>query len=94
MIQILGTGEGLTSPAGTTGEVIGSDTKKPVQPVSLTIGGIGAVVVYDGSAPNAYAGLFLVKAVVPQNVTPGPAVPIVLTVGNAQSQKGVTVAVK
>jgi len=94
LIQIFGTGEGLTSPPGTTGEITGGNTKKSVQSVSLTIGGIDAAVISAGSAPNAYAGLFLAKAVVPQNVTPGPAVPIVLTVGSGHSQLGITVAVK
>jgi uncharacterized protein (TIGR03437 family) len=94
IIQIFATGEGLTSPPGNTGEVTGRDTKKPVQPVTLTIGGDDAFVTYAGSAPDAVAGLFQVNAEVPQNVTPGPTVPILLSVGTAHSQTGVTVAVK
>jgi uncharacterized protein (TIGR03437 family) len=35
-----------------------------------------------------------VNAVVPQGVTPGPAVPIVLTVGGVESQAGATMAVQ
>jgi uncharacterized protein (TIGR03437 family) len=94
LVQIYATGEGLTSPPGVTGSVTGSNTKSPVLPVNVAIGGVNAAVQYDGSAPDAVAGLFQVNAVVPAGVAPGPAVPIILTVGGATSQNGVTIAVK
>jgi uncharacterized protein (TIGR03437 family) len=39
-------------------------------------------------------GLFQINAVVPNGITPGNAVPILLIVGQAQSQTGVTIAVQ
>jgi uncharacterized protein (TIGR03437 family) len=93
-IQIFATGEGQTSPPGITGEMTQMDLKKPVLPVKVTIGGIDAQLEYQGSAPEAVAGLLQVNAVVPAGVTPGPAVSIVLTIGNVGSPNGVTIAVQ
>jgi uncharacterized protein (TIGR03437 family) len=94
VIQIYATGEGDTSPPGVTGSVTHGDLKKPLLPVTVTIGKFDAAVQYAGSAPEAVAGLFQVNAVVPQGVTAGPAVPITVTVGSARSQDGVTIAVQ
>ncbi len=94
VIQIYATGEGDTSPPGVTGSVTHGDLKRPLLPVTVTIGKLDAAVQYAGSAPESVAGLFQVNAVVPQGVTPGAAVPIVVTVGSTLSQDGVTVAVQ
>jgi uncharacterized protein (TIGR03437 family) len=58
----------------------------------VVIGGIDAQVTFAGPAPGSVAGLFQVNAVVPPEVTAGPAVSIVLTVGPFRSQDGVTIA--
>jgi uncharacterized protein (TIGR03437 family) len=94
LIQIYGTGEGLTSPPGITGSVTGSNPNKPVLSVVVAIDGVNAAVQYAGSAPNAVAGLFQVNAAVPQSVTSGPAIPISMAVGGVSSQNGMTIAVK
>lgn len=94
IVQIYATGEGATSPDGITGEITGTDTKRPVLPVSVTIGGVAAAILYAASAPDAVSGLFQVNAVVPQSVAPGPAVPLVLTVGTVSGPGSVTIAVK
>jgi uncharacterized protein (TIGR03437 family) len=94
VIQIFATGEGQTSPAGQTGAVTGSGGGAPVSHVTVTIGGIDAVVQFAGAAPQAVAGLFQVNAVVPQGVPSGSAVPLILSVGGAPSQAGVTIAVQ
>jgi uncharacterized protein (TIGR03437 family) len=92
-IQIFATGEGLTNPPGKTGSVA-SGEHQPVLPVGVSIGGVQAQVVYAGSAPTEIQGLFQVNAVVPNGITSGSAVPIFLTVGQAQSQTGVIIAVQ
>jgi uncharacterized protein (TIGR03437 family) len=94
VVSIYATGEGQTSPPGVTGSVTQLDLKKPVLPVTVTIGGIGATVQYAGSAASVVAGLLQVNAVVPQGVSPGAAVPVVVNVGTTPSQPGVTMAVK
>ncbi len=93
VVSIYATGEGQTSPAGITGSVTKSTTITPVLPVAVTIGGIPAAIEYAGSAPGEIAGVLQVNAVVPQGTAPGPSVPVVLTVGGATSQPGVTIAV-
>jgi uncharacterized protein (TIGR03437 family) len=98
VVQIFATGEGQTNPRGVTGSVIPADNPalwtKPIGNVTVTIGGRPAQVVYQGSAPGAIAGLFQVNAVVPADAPSGPSVPVVVTVGSANSQAGVTIAVK
>jgi len=92
-IQIFATGEGLTNPPGKTGSVA-TDQHQPLLPVGVKIGGVPAQVVYQGSAPMEIEGLLQINAIVPNRITPGSAVPILLTVGQAQSQTGVTIAVQ
>ncbi|MBI3280422.1 MAG: hypothetical protein HYZ57_11335 [Acidobacteria bacterium] len=94
VIQIFATGEGLTEPPTSTGEVTGNISKRPVLPVRVTIGGFGAQVLHAGSAPNAVGGLLQVNAVVPSGVPPSAAVPLVISIGEFQGQDYVTIAVK
>ncbi|MES1260881.1 MAG: hypothetical protein ABUS49_04025, partial [Acidobacteriota bacterium] len=89
------TGDGQTSPAGVDGKIANADPyPKTVLPVSVTIGGQTAPVIYAGATPTAVAGLTQVNVQVPLGVTPGSAVPVTLTVGGVAAQSGVTVAVQ
>jgi len=63
------------------------------QPVTATIGGISAKVDYAGPAPYLVNGAIQVNLTIPPGLTPGPQ-PVVITIGTAQSQSGITVAVK
>ena len=51
---------------------------------TLTIGGINAIVTYSGLAPTL-AGLYQVNALASEGVTPGGAVPVILSIGGATS---------
>ena len=95
IIQIFATGEGQTIPNGVNGKVISTvgDLKKPLQPVTATVGGIPADVQYFGSAPTLVSGALQVNVKVPDNAPSGN-VPIVITVGGTNSQTGVTVAIQ
>ena len=93
VVQVFATGEGQTDPPGVDGKLASEPLPKPLLPVSVTIGGVRAEVLYAGGAPNLIAGVFQVNARVPEGLAPG-AQPVVLTVGAASSQPGVTVAVK
>jgi uncharacterized protein (TIGR03437 family) len=93
-IQIFATGGGQTSPASATGSVAGNPGATTLLPVTVTVGGMAAQVTYRGSAPGEIAGLLQIDAVVPAEVTPGPAVPIVIAAGGVTSQGGVSIAVK
>ncbi len=94
IIQIYGTGEGATSPPGVTGEITGTNLKRPNLPVRVTIGGVDATVTYAGTVPTVVAGLLQVNTVVPSGIAPGSTVPVTITVGGVPSQAGVTIAVK
>ncbi len=94
VVQIFGTGGGQTIPANATGGITPLGGNTTVLPVTVTIGGADAMVTYHGSAPLEVAGVLQVNAVVSQNVVPGPAVPILVKVGDSPSQTGVTIAVQ
>jgi len=94
VVMIFATGEGETDPPGQDGVLAGLVLPKPVLPVSVTIGGAPAVVEYAGGAPGLVAGVLQVNARIPEGVTPGAAVPVVVKIGSASSQPGVTMAVE
>jgi uncharacterized protein (TIGR03437 family) len=95
VLQIFATGEGLTAPAATTGVIVESgNLRSPVLPVTVTIGGENAVVLYSGSAPGLVAGVLQVDAQLPIDLAANSAIPISVAVGHETSQTAVTVAVK
>ena len=61
--------------------------------VSLTIGGYTAALLYAGPAPG-YPGLMQINAQIPGGFLPPGILPVVLSIGSANSQDGVTIAVK
>ena len=91
--MVYATGEGQTSPAGVDGKLAVAPYPAPLLPVSVTIDGIAAQVLYAGAAPGLVAGLLQIDVQIPNGAASG-ARPIVLTVGDAQSQTSVTVAVQ
>jgi uncharacterized protein (TIGR03437 family) len=94
VIAIYMTGEGQTDPQGVDGVVIPavvSALKKPQQTVTVTIGGVDAVVGYAGSAPGLISGVMQVNATIPL-LAPTGTQPVVVTVGTAKSQSGASAA--
>jgi uncharacterized protein (TIGR03437 family) len=93
IVMLFATGAGQTDPAGVDGKITQSDLPKPKLPVSVSIGGQSADVLYAGNAPGLVAGALQVNARIPQNVSSGAA-SVVLTIGGVESQSGVTLAVR
>jgi uncharacterized protein (TIGR03437 family) len=94
VIAIYMTGEGQTNPQGVDGAIIpavASALKKPLLPVTVTIGGVDAVVQYAGSAPGLVSGVMQVNVTIPATAPTGT-VPVVVTVGTAKSQSGTSAA--
>jgi uncharacterized protein (TIGR03437 family) len=91
VVEIYGTGLGVTSPAVMEGTPAPVPAPRVMQAVSVTIGNLPAVVRFAGLSPGA-VGLYQVNAVVPAGVTAGPFVPIGISVGNRLSQPGTTIA--
>ena len=94
VISIFATGEGQTDPGGVDGSITGTVLRKPLQQVTVQIGGQTADVSYAGAAPGEPAGVIQVNAKIPSSVPRGAPVPVVIKIGNASSQDGVTVAIK
>jgi uncharacterized protein (TIGR03437 family) len=94
IIVFWATGEGQTAPAGLDGKLAADLFPKPILPVSVSIGGKEAEILYAAAAPGMVAGVMQVNARVPVNVTPSDAVPIRLKVGDTTSPEGVTVALR
>jgi uncharacterized protein (TIGR03437 family) len=89
-IAIYMTGEGQTNPGGADGVVIPpvlSALKRPVLPVTVTIGGIDAPVLYAGSAASLISGVMQVNVTIPATAPTGTQ-PVVVTVGTVKSQSG------
>jgi uncharacterized protein (TIGR03437 family) len=93
VVQIFVTGQGATNPAAVTGALAREPFPRPVLPVEVTIGGRAARTVFVGLAPNL-AGLLQINAVVPEDVAPGDAVSLAVSIGGVASQPGVTLAVR
>jgi uncharacterized protein (TIGR03437 family) len=93
VIVLFATGEGQTVPAGEDGTMADDwwDLPTPVLPVTATIAGVPARVLYAGAAPGEVAGLMQVNLLVPPNAVSGD---VVLTIGGHASQRGVTVAIR
>jgi len=92
IVTLYATGEGLTYPAGSDGKLAAAPFPMPVLPVMLTVGGYPAQILFAGEAPG-YAGLLQINARVPGGFAPTGNVAVVLSVGAASSQPGVTIAV-
>ncbi len=93
-IQIFATGDGMTSPPGTTGGITKGAGNQPLLSVQVLIGGVQAPIDYAGAAPGEVAGLMQVNVSIPLDAPVGPAVPIALQIGDTISPSGVTIAVR
>jgi uncharacterized protein (TIGR03118 family) len=94
VVVLFATGEGVTNPPGQDGLIASTDIlREPVLPVTLSIGGVSAQVLYAGSSPGNVAGVMEVEAIVPAAAASG-ADAVVLSVGTATSQANVVVNVK
>ena len=92
IVQIFATGGGQTDPAATDGLLSVAPFPSLILPVTVQIAGMDAPVSYAGAAPGLVAGMVQVNAQLPDNL-PAGAVSVVLQVGSAFSQGGITIAV-
>jgi len=93
IIVLFATGAGQTDPPGADGTFPTTVLPKPLLPVSVTVGGASADILYAGAAPELISGVLQVNCRVPAQIDAGNAVPVVLRVGDAISPP-VTVAVR
>jgi uncharacterized protein (TIGR03437 family) len=95
IVILYATGGGQTDPAGVDGLLANTaPLPQPRLPVSVTIGGVNAEVLYAGAAPSFVAGAMQINAIVPLTAPVGSAAPVQIAAGGATSPAGVTLAVK
>ncbi len=94
VVILYATGEGQSDPAGCDGLLANTVLPQPRLPVSVTIGGGNANVLYAGAAPTFVAGALQINVTVPPSAPIGATVPIQISVGGVLSPTGVTLAVK
>jgi uncharacterized protein (TIGR03437 family) len=71
----------------------GGDFPKPIAPVAVTIDSQPAILPYAGAAPGQTTGLLQINARIPPGVSSG-LVPVMLSIGTAQSPPNVTIAIR
>ena len=96
VVSLFLTGEGQTNPPGVDGKIAREILPAPVLPVTATVGGQTAEVVYAGAAPGGTAGFMQVNVRIPSSalLVPGPSVPVVVSVGGLRSQLTATLAIQ
>ncbi|HEV2690966.1 MAG TPA: hypothetical protein VGV35_20560, partial [Bryobacteraceae bacterium] len=93
VLVIYCTGLGEVNPPIVAGNPASlTQLENTVNPVTVTVGGVAAPVLFAGLTPN-YVGLYQVNATVPAGITPGDQVPVILTAAG-QSSTAVTIGVR
>jgi uncharacterized protein (TIGR03437 family) len=82
ILTFYATGEGLTNGPNVSGQAAVAPYPSPLLPVTLTVAGFPAQILYAGSAPGA-VGLLQVNALLPAGFIPTGPVAAELTVGTA-----------
>jgi endo-1,4-beta-xylanase len=90
-VTVFGTGAGILVDGAVDGAPATGAVNQMLT-VTATIGGVNAPVLYAGSAPGDVNGVLQVDLTVPTGITGVQS--LVITVGGASSQPGITVAVK
>lgn len=91
VIVLYATGGGQTVPPGVDGQIVTSHPyPKPVLPVTVTVGGVNADLLYCGAEPNVVAGMMEIKVQLPTAVS-GAAVPLVLNIGGFTTEVPVAI---
>ena len=94
VVTFFATGEGQTDPPGMDGKLAINPLPSPLLTVFVAVDAIGVELQYAGAAPGIVSGLMQINARIPQDASSGPHVPLIICVGEAYSQFGVTIAVE
>ncbi|PWU08410.1 MAG: hypothetical protein C5B51_07965 [Terriglobia bacterium] len=94
-VSLFLTGAGQTDPAGPDGGMVTGDVlPQPVLPISAQIGGQTAQVIYAGGVQGMAYGITEVKVQIPAESPAGPEVQVIIQIGDAVSQPGITMAIQ
>jgi uncharacterized protein (TIGR03437 family) len=92
IVVLYATGQGVTSPSSPTGARPGDVYPEPAAAATLTLGGVPAEILFRGQAPGT-AGVMQINARIPQGM-PAGAHAVLLRVGLAESQAGISVWIR
>lgn len=93
VIVLYGTGEGLVTPTPVDGSTTGTPAATPQLPITVSIGGAPADVLYAAEAPGLAAGVIQINARIPAGLSYTHHTPVTWTEGGFTSQAGVTIAI-
>jgi uncharacterized protein (TIGR03437 family) len=88
VIQLYGTGFGVFAAPDADG------LTRLAAPVTATVGGVAATVLYAGQAPGFTPGLQQINLLIPANAASGTSLPLQLTVGGITTQTGLTLTIQ
>ena len=94
VVVIYATGAGVTTPASVDGAVTSAPYPAPNLPVSVTIDGLPAQILYAGAAPGLVAGVLQINAVVPADAYGATYDQVIVTVGDFTSPSAATMTVQ
>jgi uncharacterized protein (TIGR03437 family) len=93
IVILFATGQGVTSPRSVTGMAAVAPYPQAAGPVHVSIGGQDSAILFAGLAPGT-AGVMQVNVRLPAGIAANAAADVILTVGDARSQTGVTLALQ
>jgi uncharacterized protein (TIGR03437 family) len=88
VVVLYATGGGQTDPAGTDGSFAMAPYPAPRSAMTVTIGGVEAVLLYAAAAPFQVAGLLQINAVVPAGLVASDTIAVVMRVGGTPAPAG------
>lgn len=93
VVTLFANGLGPVDPPGVSGANSLDVLRSVTVPVTVTVGGAEAQVLFAGLTPE-FVGLYQINIIVPFGVVPGDDVPVVVTQGGLSSRTDVTIAVR
>jgi uncharacterized protein (TIGR03437 family) len=93
IVILYATGEGMTDQA-LDGSLAAAPLPQPVLPISVTVGGRPAEVLYAGGAPGLVAGVMQINIRIPGDAPAGDGVMVVVDAGEIAGARWVTLAVR
>lgn len=91
-VTLFGSGQGETSPPAQTGRAASAMDEQRIEDVSVSVGGRAAEVVSAGLAPG-FAGVFQIRARIPETVATGAETPVSIVIRGVSGPEGAVMAV-
>jgi uncharacterized protein (TIGR03437 family) len=93
VVMVYGTGFGALDPAAIDGQIASGKAVTKL-PVTASIAGVPADVVYAGAAPGLVAGVTQINVRIPSGARPNLAAPVLLSIGSATTPAGPTLSIR